>query len=116
MKRRLERVVSLVLMVVIAVGLASCNTNSGAAAGNPATVQAATTDQAEAVADQAEQADHRFGGLSADWRRFAAEADYEQFIRLLNSVSKARKQYEFNVSIQAIVEQLLLSFIGEIKK
>ena len=57
MKRRLERVVSLVLMVVIAVGLASCNTNSGAAAGNPATVQAATTDQAEAVADQAEQAD-----------------------------------------------------------
>jgi len=65
---------------------------------------------------QAEQADHRFGGLSADWRRFAAEADYEQFIRLLNSVSKARKQYEFNVSIQAIVEQLLLSFIGEIKK
>ena len=45
-------------MVVIAVGLAACNTNSGAAAGNPATVQAATTDQAEAVADQAEQADH----------------------------------------------------------
>ena len=53
MKRRLEKVVSLVLVVVIAVGLAACNTNSGAGAGNPATVQAATTDQADQV-DKAE--------------------------------------------------------------
>lgn len=53
MKRRLEKVVSLVLVVVIAVGLAACNSNSGSGAGNPATVQAATTDQAEAVEDQA---------------------------------------------------------------
>ena len=57
MKRRLKKVISLVLVVVIAVGLAACNSNSGAGAGNPATVQAATTDQAEAVdearADQA---------------------------------------------------------------
>ena len=54
MKRRLEKVVSVVLVVVIAIGLAACNTNSGAAAGNPATVQAATTDQADQdAADQA---------------------------------------------------------------
>ena len=53
MKRRLEKVVSVVLAVVIAVGLAACNTNSGAGAGNPATVQAATTDQADQV-DKAE--------------------------------------------------------------
>ena len=54
MKRRLEKAVSLVLVVVIAIGLAACNTNSGAAAGNPATVQAATTDQADQdAADQA---------------------------------------------------------------
>ena len=60
MKRRVEKVVSLVLVVIIAIGLAACNSNSGAGAGNPATVQAATTDQAEAVdqaaADQADQA------------------------------------------------------------
>ena len=55
MKGRLEKVVSLVLVVVIAIGLAACNSNSGAGAGNPATVQAATTDQAAAdqVTDQA---------------------------------------------------------------
>ena len=58
MKGRLEKVVSLVLVVVIAIGLAACNSNSGAGAGNPATVQAATTDQAAAdqVTDQADQA------------------------------------------------------------
>ena len=58
MKRRLEKVVSVVLVVVIAIGLAACNSNSGAGAGNPATVQAATTDQAAAdqVTDQADQA------------------------------------------------------------
>ena len=59
MKRRLEKVVSLVLVVVIAIGLAACKPNSGAGAGNPATVQAATTDQAAAdqVTDQEDQAD-----------------------------------------------------------
>ena len=53
MKKRLETFVSLVLVVVIAVGLAACNSGGGAGAGNPATVQAATTDQAEA--DQKDQ-------------------------------------------------------------
>ena len=57
MKRRLEKVVSVVLVVVIAIGLAACNTNSGAGTGNPATVQAATTDQAETVDQAADQAD-----------------------------------------------------------
>ncbi len=66
MKRRLEKVVSVVLAVVIAVGLAACNTNSGAGAGNPATVQAATTDQADQVdkaeAGQTEAADQATNG------------------------------------------------------
>lgn len=55
MKRRVEKVVSLVLVLVIVIGLTACNTNSGAGAGNPATVQAATTDQAEAVDQAADQ-------------------------------------------------------------
>ena len=55
MKRRLEKAVSLVLVVVIAIGLAACKPNSGAGAGNPATVQATTTDQAVDQADQVDQ-------------------------------------------------------------
>jgi hypothetical protein len=53
-------------------------------------------------------------GFSDAWRRFAAEADPERFVFLLNRIIDARKQYGSNVSIQAIVEQLLLSFMGVI--
>ena len=56
----------------------------------------------------------RLNDFSDEWKRFAAEADHERFVFLLDRIGEARKQYNANVSIQAIVEQLLLSFIGEI--
>ena len=58
--------------------------------------------------------DERLNSFSAEWQRFAAEADYKRFHVLLNRISEARKQYVSNVSLQAIVERLLLSFMGEI--
>ena len=64
MKKRLETVISLVLVVVIAIGLAACNSGGGAGAGNPATVQAATTDQAEA--DQKDQPEAEADQAAAD--------------------------------------------------
>jgi len=59
--------------------------------------------------------DNRLQLFSTQWRSFAATADIERFVFLLNRVSESRKQYGFNVSIQAIVEQLLLNFIGEVQ-
>ena len=76
MKKRLETVISLVLVVVIAIGLAACNSGGGAGAGNPATVQAATTDQAEA--DQKDQPEAEADQAAADQAGAAdqtAEAD-----------------------------------------
>ena len=116
MKRRLERVVSLVLMVVIAVGLAACNTNSGAGAGNPATVQAATTDQAvdqadqaaadQAAADQAHQAEAEAGQTEA-----AQQADQDAADQATNGkrvyfaaplFNEAEREY--NLKIVSILE------------
>lgn len=59
--------------------------------------------------------DNRLQHFSSKWRSFAATADIERFIYLLSRVSESRKQCGFNVSIQAIVEQLLLSFMGEVQ-
>ena len=52
--------------------------------------------------------------FSDKWKCFAAEAAIERFLFLMKRISESRKQHESNVSIQAIVEQLLLSFMGEI--
>ena len=49
----------------------------------------------------------------AEWKRFAAEADPERFSRLSDRISEARRQNAFNVNYQAVIEQLLLAFIGE---
>lgn len=57
MKNRVDRIISLVLIVLIAVGLTACNSSAGASSENPATVQAATTDQAEAVNQKEGQAE-----------------------------------------------------------
>ena len=54
--------------------------------------------------------------FSDKWKRFAEEADYQRFTSLLNRIFEARKQFTSNVSIQAIVEQMLLGFMGEIEK
>ena len=57
MKNRVDQIISLILIVLIAVGLTACNSSSGASSGNPATVQAATTDQAEAANQKEGQAE-----------------------------------------------------------
>ena len=57
MKNRVDQIISLILIVLIAVGLTACNSSSGAGSENPATVQAATTDQAEAANQKEGQAE-----------------------------------------------------------
>jgi DNA polymerase-3 subunit delta' len=59
--------------------------------------------------------DNRLQDISDEWKHFAVTADIKRFIFLLNRISDSRKQYGYNVNIQAIVEQLLLSFIGEVQ-
>lgn len=48
-----------------------------------------------------------------EWKRFAAEADVSRFTGLSDRIREARKQNAFNVNFQAVIEQLLLTFIGE---
>ena len=49
----------------------------------------------------------------APWQRFANEAAAEHFTGLSDRITEARKQTSFNVNFQAVIEQLLLAFIGE---
>lgn len=66
-------------------------------------------------------ASHRFGDpdqndiseFPAPWQRFANEAAAEHFTGLSDRITEARKQTSFNVNFQAVIEQLLLAFIGE---
>ena len=48
-----------------------------------------------------------------EWLRFASSAGLERFSFLKDRISDARKQLASNVNLQAVLEQLLLSFIGE---
>lgn len=48
-----------------------------------------------------------------EWKRFAEEAPLERFMLLTDAVASARKQNISNVNFQAIIEQLLLTFVGE---
>ena len=48
-----------------------------------------------------------------EWRKFAAFAPLERFSHLIDLIVSARKQNSYNVNFQAVVEQLLLGFIGE---
>ena len=48
-----------------------------------------------------------------EWQRFAAEASADKFTAVTDKIRTARKQVHFNVNFQAIIEQLLLTFIGE---
>ena len=50
-----------------------------------------------------------------EWLLFSREAAYERFTFLLDRVRDARMQNAFNVNFQAIIEQLLLAFIGEVE-
>lgn len=51
--------------------------------------------------------------LPEPWNRFAANAGLERFERLFDLILLARKETASNVNFQAVIEQLLLSFIGE---
>lgn len=52
-------------------------------------------------------------GFPAHWQRFSAEAAKEKFVLLVDAVSLARKQVQFSVNFQAVLERLLFIFIGE---
>ena len=49
----------------------------------------------------------------SEWHRFAEKAPLEHFTGLQDRIRDARKQNEYNVNYQAIIEQLMLVFIGE---
>lgn len=49
----------------------------------------------------------------AEWQKFADSAELEKFSLLQDSISAARQQCEFNVNFQAVIEHLLLIFMGE---
>ena len=48
-----------------------------------------------------------------EWQAFAASADMEKIMLLQDSICAARQQCEYNVNFQAVIERLLLLFIGE---
>ena len=52
-------------------------------------------------------------GFPKEWQRFAESAPLERFTLLTDAISCARKQNASNVNFQAVIEQLLLTFIGE---
>ena len=52
-------------------------------------------------------------GISAEWQRFTKEAPVERFIALLDAVSDVRRQLQFNVNFQAVIEHLLFIMMGE---
>ena len=52
-------------------------------------------------------------GVSECWKRFSENAEPERFTLLLDAVAEARRQTMAAVNFQAVVEQLLFSFMGE---
>ena len=101
MKNRVDQIISLVLIVLIAVGLTACNSSSGAGSENPATVQAATTDQAEAANQkegQAEAANQNEGQAEAGEQAAAGKRVYFA-APLFNEAERA-----YNLKIVEILE------------
>ena len=101
MKNRVDQIISLILIVLIAVGLTACNSNSGASSDNPATVQAATTDQAEAANQkegQAEAANQNEGQAEAGEQAAAGKRVYFA-APLFNEAERA-----YNLKIVEILE------------
>ena len=45
------------------------------------------------------------------WQDFARKADLSLVIRMQDAVANARKQIYFSINIQAVVEQLILTFL-----
>lgn len=51
--------------------------------------------------------------LPPHWQRFAAEAPDERFPLLMDCISGARKQLQFSVNYQAVMEKIIFTFMGE---
>ena len=51
--------------------------------------------------------------LPAQWQRFAADAPEERFTRLMDCVSDARKQLQYSMNFQAVLEKMIFTFMGE---
>ena len=51
--------------------------------------------------------------LPEAWVKYARRADLGSFLFLQDRVAQARRQTQFNVNYQAVLEQLLLAFTGE---
>ena len=47
------------------------------------------------------------------WQRFSAEAGHESYILLSDTLADARKQLQFNVNFQTVLEKVILTFTGE---
>ena len=54
--------------------------------------------------------------LPGNWIRFAEKAPLSDFSNLLGQIQKARVMLQSSVNYQAVIEQLLLSFVGEYSK
>ena len=51
--------------------------------------------------------------LPPQWKRFAGEAEPDQFNALSDLITESRKEAQSSVNFQAVTEQLLLGFMGE---
>ena len=51
--------------------------------------------------------------LPPHWQRFVREAGSDRFAALLDAVSEARHQLQYNVNFQAVIEHLLFILMGE---
>ena len=49
----------------------------------------------------------------AQWREFAGQAREEDFVALTECVSSARKQLQFSLNFQTVLEKMIFTFIGE---
>ena len=51
--------------------------------------------------------------ISDAWKRFTKEAPVERFTALFDAVSEMRRQLQYNVNFQAVVEHFLFILMGE---
>lgn len=66
-------------------------------------------------------AEARFGGKKTKqfdsfpdhWKRFTENAEPEGFLRLTESVVEAKRELQFSVNFQAVLERIIFSFMGE---
>lgn len=47
------------------------------------------------------------------WQKFAGKAQEEEFVVLTNCISSSKKQLQYSLNFQAVLEKLIFAFIGE---